>query len=315
MTEPQRILVIKHSALGDFVLATAAFRAIRTHHPGARITLLTTKPYVGIAEASGLFDAVWVDPRAGLWRIGPLLGLIRRIRRARFERIYDLQRSQRTALYYRLLGPELPWRRRPEWVGPVRGASHRTHGHKAHRHVADREADQLAAAAGIEVGAPDLSFLTSDLARFDLPARIALLVPGGAPHRPAKRWPSANFAALGRHLAGLGLTPVLLGTSAEAREIAEIRDACPAARDLHGETSFADLAELGRRAEVAIGNDTGPMHLLAAAGCACVVLFSDESDPVRISPRGPWVRVCHSPSLQDLTVETVVDALPDLTPA
>ena len=29
MAEPQRILVIKHSALGDFVLATASFQAIR----------------------------------------------------------------------------------------------------------------------------------------------------------------------------------------------------------------------------------------------------------------------------------------------
>ena len=306
MSTPERILVIKHSALGDVVLATAAFQAIRRHHPDAHLVLLTTPPYRALAEASGLFDEIWEDPRANLLAPGALLGLVRRLRRGRFDRVYDLQRSQRSALYFRLLGP-----RRPEWVGPVRGASHRATGHTARRHIADREADQLAV-AGIAVGGPDLSFLTADVEGFDLPGRIALLVPGGAPHRPEKRWPAANFAALGRHLAGLGLTPVLLGTSAEAAEIAEIRDACPAARDLHGRTGFAELAELGRRAAVAVGNDTGPMHLLAAAGCRCVVLFSDASDPAKISPRGPWVRVCHSPSLQDLPVETVVDTLPPL---
>ncbi|MBK1669395.1 hypothetical protein CKO28_15255 [Rhodovibrio sodomensis] len=311
MADPARILVIKHSALGDFVLATASFQAIRRSHPDARIVLLTTKPFVPLAEASGLFDAVWIDPRAGLTRPAALFGVIARIRQARFDRIYDLQRSQRTGTYFWLLRLSRPGRRAPEWVGPAPGASHRTSGHTARRHIAEREAEQLRA-AGVEVGAPDLGFLDSDIAGFDLPERIALLVPGGAPHRPAKRWPAANFAELGRYLAGQGITPVLIGTAAEANEIAQIRAACPAARDLHGRTGFADLAALGRRALVAIGNDTGPMHLIAAAGGRSVVLFSHESDPERISPRGPWVAIRRKPSLQDLPVKEVIEALPAL---
>ena len=312
MADPARILVIKHSALGDFVLATASFQAIRRAHPGARIVLLTTKPYVAMARASGLFDDVWTDPRAGLTRPAALLGVIARLRREGFERVYDLQRSQRTGGYFTLLRLSL-FGRPPEWVGPARGASHRTTGHTDRRHIAEREADQLRA-AGIEVSAPDLSFLDSDLAGFDLPERIALLVPGGAPHRPAKRWPAANFAELGRYLAGQGITPVLIGTNAEAEEIARIREACPAARDLHGRTGFADLAALGRRALVTVGNDTGPMHLIAAAGGPSVVLFSHESDPARISPRGPWVAIRRKPSLKDLPVEEVIAALPALMP-
>ncbi|MBK1698580.1 glycosyltransferase family 9 protein [Rhodovibrio salinarum] len=312
MASPDRILVIKHSALGDFVLATASFQAIRRAHPDAHIVLLTTKPYVSLGEASGLFDAVWTDPRASLKRPGALFGLIGRVRQGLFDRVYDLQRSQRTRLYFTLLRLTLLGRRPPEWVGPAPGASHRTTGHTDRRHIAEREASQLRA-VGIEVGAPDLSFLDSDLQPFDLPARIALLVPGGAPHRPAKRWPAINFAELGRYLAGQGITPVLIGTQAEAREIAQIREACPAARDLHGRTSFADLAALGRRAEVTVGNDTGPMHVIAAAGGACVVLFSHESDPERISPRGPWVAIRRKPSLQDLPVEEVIAALPQAT--
>jgi ADP-heptose:LPS heptosyltransferase len=302
---PQRILVIKHSALGDVVLATAAFQAIRRHHPSARIELLTTAPFRSIAEASRLFDAIWTDPRAGASRPHALIRLIAGLRARRFQRVYDLQRSDRTALYFHLLRAG----RRLEWVGPARGASHRTTGHRDRRHITEREADQLAA-AGITVGAPDLSFLTADLTRFQLPARIALLVPGGAPHRPAKRWPAERFAELARQLAGRGLTPVLLGTDAEAPVIGEITQGCPQALDLHGRTGFADLAELGRRAELAVGNDTGPMHLIATAGCPSVVLFGAESDPARIAPRGPSVTICQRATLADLSVAEVVAALP-----
>ena len=38
------ILVIKHGALGDFILAQSAFAAIRRHHRDGTITLLTTAP-------------------------------------------------------------------------------------------------------------------------------------------------------------------------------------------------------------------------------------------------------------------------------
>ena len=307
MGADQRILIIKHSALGDFILATAAFQAIRRHHPTASVTLLTTKPYRGIAEASGLFDEILLDSRAPLSNPLALLRLLRQLRGRRFARVYDLQRSSRTGWYFRLWGPG-----KPEWVGAAKGASHFFPGAKAHKHIAEREAEQLALAGIDDLALPDLSFLTADLHRFDLPERMALLVPGGAPHRPAKRWPAERFALLARHLNECGITPVLLGTKAEAAEIAAIREACPQALDLHGRTDFAELAELGRRADVAVGNDTGPMHLLAAAGCPSVVLFSAESDPVRISPRGRSVRILQRESLRDLPPGAVIDALPPL---
>ena len=60
---PARLLVIKLGALGDFVLATGAFAAIRNAHPDDQITLLTTAPYAEIAEASRYFDEVWIDER------------------------------------------------------------------------------------------------------------------------------------------------------------------------------------------------------------------------------------------------------------
>ena len=46
-----------------------------------------------------------------------------------------------------------------------------------------------------------------------------------------------------------------------------------------------------RRAEAALGNDTGPMHLIAALGCPALVLFSRESDPALSRPRGPAIEL------------------------
>ena len=68
---------------------------------------------------------------------------------------------------------------------------------------------------------------------------------------------------------------------------AQIAGVCESARDLTGRTSFADIVVLARSAALAVGNDTGPMHLIAGAGCRCVVLFSGASDPALTAPRAP----------------------------
>ncbi len=75
-----QILVIKLSALGDFVQAMGPFAAIRAHHKTAHIALLTTTPYADFARASPWFDAVWIDSRPRLIQIGALLDLRKRLR-------------------------------------------------------------------------------------------------------------------------------------------------------------------------------------------------------------------------------------------
>jgi ADP-heptose:LPS heptosyltransferase len=301
-----RLLVIKLSAFGDFVLSIASFQAIRAHHPGAEITLLTTAPYQRMAEASGCFDRVWLDMRPRWWQVGSWRALRRRLAAAGFDRVYDLQRSDRSATYFRLLPAP-----KPEWVGVAPGCSHRyTPPQGEVLHICEREAQQLALAGVPRPGLPDLAFLKADIADFDLPMRYALLVPGGSAHRPGKRWPAEHYAALARHLLQRGITPLLLGAEAERREIAAIAAAAPGARDLCGQTSLEAIAELGRGAILAVGNDTGPMHLIAAAAAPSLVLYSFDSDPAKIAPRGPSVATLRRESLAELSVEEVVANLP-----
>ncbi len=166
-------------------------------------------------------------------------------------------------------------------------------------------------AAGIfEVPPPDLSWVRADLERFRLPERFVVLVPGGAPHRPEKRWPIERYAALAGMLASRGAAPVVVGGAAERGLAAAIRAACPPARDSTGETGLAELAPLGRQALCAVGNDTGPMHLVVAAGAPATVLYSSEP-PIPRSPRpgGREVRILQRASLGELGVEEVAATL------
>ena len=304
----KRILVIKLGALGDVVLAFAPFAAIRAHHPDAHLTLLTTAPFLGLASASPWFDAVALDTRPPFWNLRGL----RRLRRllSGFDLVYDLQTSGRSGRYHRLAG-------RPPWSGIAPGCSLPDRDPDRDRlHTRRRQAGQLAQAGIPAVPDADLSWLSAQGAtapaslQSTLPpsARLALLAPGAAPHRPAKRWPVERFGALASRLAAAGMTPVVVGASIDAPLADAIRRVCPAALDLTGRTTLLELGRLASRAALAVGNDTGPMHLAAAMGCSCLVLFSAESDPALTAPvgrRDGQVRVLRVPDLSALDVATV----------
>jgi ADP-heptose:LPS heptosyltransferase len=303
----RNILVIRLSALGDFIMALPAMAAIRRHHPASHITLLTTKPLAKLAERSGWFDKIEIDSRPAWHDLGGWIRLRRRLRAGGFQRVYDLQSQDRTALYFRLFWP---WKR-PEWSGIAPGASHpHTDPGRKHMHAYDIHAAQLKVAGIADIGAPNLDWLDdAGIAAFDLPERFALLVPGSAPHRPAKRWPAAHYGALARWLAGRGVTAIVIGTEAEKNLAVEIGAICPQTIDLTGRTSLFTIATLARRAVAAIGNDTGPMHLIAMIGCPVISLFSSESDPKRSAPRGRSVVVMQRDDLSALSVEEVAAAL------
>ena len=295
------VLVVKLGALGDVAQAFGAFAAIRARHPGSRVVLLTTPPYAGLLARSPWFDEVWIEERLPFWRLA-WLGLRRRIRAAGFARVYDLQTSDRSDWIFRMIGPGP----RPEWVGRVAGASHRhADPRRDFLHTQERLAGQLAVAGVVPQSAPDLSWMDGDVARFGLPARVALLVPGASPHRPAKRWPAAHFAELARRLAARGLGAAVLGAAADAPLAAEIRAAAPGAIDLCGRTALDDLVPLGRACAIAIGNDTGPMHWVAASGAPVLALFSAQSDPALCAPRGRATRFLRRPALDGLGVDEV----------
>ena len=306
-----RVLVLKFGGLGDVVQAFGPLARIRAAHPDAELEVLTTPPYAALFAASGLADRVWDDGRPS----GPAatLRLWARLRRLGYGRVYDLQTSDRSSALRLAFLP-----RPPEWSGVAPGASHPHRDPSRDRmHTLERQAGQLRD-AGIwpdaptgpgAAPAPDLACLAgeADVAALAPPGPYALLVPGASPHRPGKRWPAERFAVLARALHARGLTCAVVGGPAEA-EIGRALAAASAARDLAGRTDLLQLAALGAGAALVVGNDTGPVHLLAATGAPTLVLFGPDSDPALCAPRGRAVTVLRADPLAALEAEVVISA-------
>jgi ADP-heptose:LPS heptosyltransferase len=304
----RRILVIRLSALGDFVQALGPIAAIRRHHAGDHVSLLTTRPLAGFAEELGCFDAVIVDERPGVFAPRGWLRLRDRLRRGCFDRVYDLQTSTRSAAYAWLLRPGMP-----EWSGVAWRCSH-PHANRDRdpQHTLDKQAEQLLMAGIYPTLLPMLPPLRRDLPRELRDRNFVLLVPGSSPAHPEKRWPAECFGALARALAEAGCRPVVVGTAPEAPLAARIQEICPSALDLTEQTDLGLLGALAQRAALTVGNDTGVCHLAAAAGCAVMVLFSGGTDPARCAPRGRRVEVIATPDLHDLAADVVIATAAEL---
>ena len=300
----ENILIIKLSALGDFIQATASFAAIRKHHQNASITLMTTKTYAEFAKKCPFFDVVIIDSRPKWFELKKWFRNAEIIKQ--YSIVYDLQTSNRSSKYFylaKLIGFK------GCWSGIAKTCS-KPHNNPQRDllHTLERQKEQLQMAGIKEIPNPDISWLKSDIAKFNLAKDYILMVAGGSKHRPQKRWQASQYAELAKIMVAKGITPVLIGSHSEEEEITTIVKECPNAVSLMGQTSFADIAELARGAKFAVGNDTGPMHLIACTKTPCLVLFSKDSDPKLCQPFGD-VKILHKDDLRDLTLDEVTNFL------
>jgi ADP-heptose:LPS heptosyltransferase len=332
----RRVLVIKLGAMGDFMQALGAMRVVRATHPSARITLLTTEPFEAFAKACPYFDIVEADGRPR--DIKGRTELIRRLRGANYDMVYDFQNNDRTGQYFIGLSGK-----KPLWSGAAKGASHQhMNSNRAEMHNFDRLAEQLVHAGlgpkphgdptGWIIGqdlTPSVDWIRPAFrdpprfqpAFFGLNGPYALLIPGSSADHPEKRWPMERFLKLATWLADGGLTPVIIGGKDEGDIGAQISRKEPRSRNLVGRTDLFQLATLSERATLAIGGDTGPMHLAAAARTPGVCLFAQEwTDELarehqtvwspktrlgRAAPRGGPMMIVHAASLEGIGLDDV----------
>lgn len=332
----KRVLVIKLGAMGDFIQALGAMRVVRATHPSARITLLTTEPYEAFAKACPYFDIVEADGRPKDFK--GKADLIRRLRTAAYDMVYDFQNNDRTAQYFLGLTGKKPY-----WSGAAKGASHQhMNEFRAEMHNFDRLAEQLRHAGlgpkppgdptGWVIGQdvlPSLDWIRPafrDPPRFqpeffNLYGPYMLLIPGSSPDHPEKRWPVERFAKIATWVADAGVTPVVVGAKAEGDIGTQIMKAEPRAKSIVGRTDLFQLATLSERAVFALGGDTGPMHLAAAARTPGVCLFAQEWTEEmardlqtvwnpktrlgRAAPKGGPMMVLHAAALEALSIDDV----------
>ncbi len=130
---------------------------------------------------------------------------------------------------------------------------------------------------------------------------------------PSKQWPLERYRALiQRVVEHLPVRVVVVGgTEVNGQPHAVLPTGMPVV-NLTGRTSLTQLAALLQRAKLLVSNDSGPVHLAAALGTRCVVLFG-TSDPWT-GPRrwGPWGmghEVIHRPTMDAITVDEVMEAV------
>ena len=308
-----RILVIKLGPLSEFVLSLPAMKRLREAHPRSHITLLTTPRFAELARSSRYFDHV--EPSGDRQGFGAAMSLAGWIRKSRFDRVYDLENSAHTKRVFGAM-----WPGRTDWSGDVRGASHRNLTKNRNRmHVLERQADQLKTAgvwpdaptvAG-EAPPPDLSWILRrapeprQMPGAEKPKPYALLSPGGVA-RAQSRWPIENYGELAKRLYDHGLDVLVIGSPEESAMARTIQRTTPRARDLTGRTDFAQIAVLSARAALAVGNGSGAVHLMAAAGAPTIAIYAGAADPELSGPRG-YVAILTGKEAKDISLQQVAE--------
>ena len=295
----ERILLIKHGALGDIIQGFDAFDSLRKGRPDAHISLLTTKPYEKLMKSSNWFDEVLIDQRATAWNIFQTLRL-KSLLRMGWDKIIDLQCSKRTANYARLVS------KGTRWFGIAPNA---TDFMPDFTGITNRER-MLAAVvmAGARKSEPDLSFLKSSAflkPLSDLKPPYAVILPSSSAAKPSKRWPIDNYVNLAKALKKVGLQPVLSGTEIDRPITSEIAAACADCLDLTGKPNLFFLAELVLGSSLVIGNDTGPVFLAARLNVPTLMLMGADTDASMSAPYGEQAWWIQKDKLEQLSFEEV----------
>lgn len=270
---PVRILFVSSTRIGDAVLSTGLLAHLLAQHPGARVTVACGPVAEGVfRRMPGLERLIPVEKkRASLhW-----LDLWRQVAATRWDLVVDLR------------GSALAWTLRARRRAVMRGG--RRPGHRLLH---------LAAVLGLQPAPRPVAWWN---AADD--ARAAALLPPGpvlalgpTANWRTKMWPAERFIAAAQALTAPGgalpgaRIAVFGGPGGQERDFAApVLAALPDAVDLVGRLSLPEAAAALSRCALYLGNDSGLMHLAAAAGAPTIGLFG-PTPASEYAPAGPRAR-------------------------
>jgi heptosyltransferase-1 len=320
--EFSRILLIKPSALGDVVHTLPVLVKLRARYPRARIDWLITPENAEVVRYHPALSNVVLfarrdfSKRGRRWRAFlSFFDLLKQIRRAKYELVIDMHGQVRSAFFALISGarvrigfdrpikrgltvsaehdlkniPSHGWRgaREGSWIA----YTHRIPIPTLDIHAIDRYL-WVAPLLGLDDNPPDLAIHLSPqaadrvnrlLEEHGVPASkpLVVLVPGTI--WETKHWTIEGFAGVARQFLQDGFAVALAGTRRDQQRFRQIAAAAAGTCDLSGRTTPADLAALIRRAEVAVTNDSGSMHVAVSLGKPMVSVFG-PTNPVHIGP-------------------------------
>lgn len=289
--DPKKILVVLHGSVGDVTRAIPLVNLVRRGFPEALIAWAVEAAAFPLVEHHPALNEAILFDRSRWWKsLGPFL---RQIRSQRFDLVLDLQRHLKSGL--------ISW-----WSGaPARVGFHRRDAKELNwlfnnRHIPATEAGtskladylKFAELLGIEPYPIEWKFprLAEEAERVE--SLVGAAGESFAAFYVGARWESKRWFAGETAKAAAeihrryGLEIVLLGGKGDipfAREVE--RQAAIRLFDRTGRTTLSEAIEILRRAKVAVGPDSGLMHLSAAVGTPVVSLWG-ATDPARTGPFG-----------------------------
>lgn len=296
---PQRICIIKPSALGDVVQALPLLPILKTRFPAASITWVINRELKDLVVDHPHVDEVICFDRRGTW--SNRWHVLRALRSRRFDLVFDLQGLLRSAVMTVATGARVRIGLQTAREGAFL-ATNCTIPDTGRNVPAHARLWRIAEVLGLANAPRRVQIATSAVEQswaqsllLSLPRPVVAVHPGAG--WATKRWPIEKFASLlTRCTQTWGGSTILLGSFGERAEVGRLegllREAVGSIDsaalnlvNLAGQTTIKQLAELLTRVDLTISNDSGPMHLAAELGTPTLGLFTCTS-ATRSGPAG-----------------------------
>jgi lipopolysaccharide heptosyltransferase II len=320
----REILVIRTAYVGDVVMALPILQPLKTRFPNAKITFLACHAAIPLLQTNPFIDDILAyTPFWFYKRQNPLreyLDFRHELRKRRFDMVIETRADIRDILF--LIQPARATHKISyavgggDWmltnVAPYPGLKHKIEYHLDIARHLGANVDSDAVEWGIYPTEAERREIRELLENCQVRKPFAVLHPGS--RLPFKCWAPDKFADLAnRIMTELDMQVLLVGAESEKpitesviqawsqqSSAVDTRRVLPqgtagsnpapsAIIDLAGRINLRQLGCLLYEAALFVGNDSGPMHLAAAAGIPTIGIFG-PSKPVETAPFGKHCR-------------------------
>lgn len=291
----RRIAVIQTAFIGDVVLSFPLIDSLKKIAPNAEITFITTPASFPMAGAVvSVDDIIAYDKRGEHRGYKGIKYIAGELKKASIDCIVSPHRSLRSTLISALSGAIYR-------IGFNKNACSFLYNYKIpyinHKHEIERNLSLLSAFDCDYVSFPKLNsvkFNISDKDKFHVHSMLSMrgisshekyiaIAPGSV--WPTKRWIKENYIELSKMFLDYGIKPVLLGSDEDIELCGDIAKVS-GAYNMAGETTLLQTIYLLSGAELAITNDSAPIHLSGLADCSVIAVFGPTSREFGFSPVG-----------------------------
>ncbi|MCH7961628.1 MAG: glycosyltransferase family 9 protein [Planctomycetes bacterium] len=312
MDNPDRILIIRPSALGDVCRTVPVLVSLRRAYPSATIDWLVQDSFMDAVRSHPDLTEAVAFPRRALGRaaargrIFPSLRWLGGLRRRRYDLAIDCQGLARSGLF--AWATRAPCRvgysdaRELAWLGVNKRHRVTSAGHAVDRMLSLVECIGVEPVVDLRLYPPpeDRERVAAD--RELAGARYAVIAPTS--RWPAKRWPIDRFIEIARALESRGLSVVVVGSSGEREQCRALLTAAEtndAFIDRVGRTSVGTLMAIIEGAQLVIANDSAALHMAVGFDRPLIALYG----PTRVERVGPYGR--QADVIQHVTPDDRID--------